>query len=286
MNNNIDFSDFNKITVEHNSRCRKITKHKFTILSILNIIIIIILIIVYINKNKQIEQNNIQLSDIKNKISLKKLAIENIKQQLTKSNNTLSSYKHTEKLISEYNLKKQILDKNSLKNTLIERLNKIGIDSSNVHKNIAKFESMTSTQVKDKCYDSIVYGFNPQKFHQNCDGHALLFLIKTDGNQNIGAYTSSSSIVKENIQEKDSILMNFDNDKYYIYTSDNQVECYTSYSDYNFPLFGDDLIIKNNGYGSTQFPFCYGDKEGNNEYLVNNKYFYIEILEIYKVEAI
>ena len=226
------------------------------------------------------------MSDIKNKISLKKLELENIKQQLTKSNNTLSSYKHMEELISEYNLKKQILEKNSLKNTLLERLNKIGIDSSNVHKNIEKFESMTSTQVKDKCYDSIVYGFNPQKFHQNCDGHALLFLIKTDGNENIGAYTSSSSIVKEDIQEKDSILMNFDNDKYYIYTSDNQVECYTSYSDYNFPLFGDDLIIKNNGYGSTRFPSCYGDKEGNNEYLVNNKYFYIEILEIYKVEAI
>ena len=58
MNNNIDFSDFHKISVDHPSKCRKITKHKFEILAILITIIIIILIIIYmqIKTSKKIKK--------------------------------------------------------------------------------------------------------------------------------------------------------------------------------------------------------------------------------------
>ncbi len=48
----IDISKYSKIEVDPKSRCRKITKYKFQILSIILSIIIIILIIVVAIKSK------------------------------------------------------------------------------------------------------------------------------------------------------------------------------------------------------------------------------------------
>ena len=291
MNNNIDFSDFNKITVGHNSRCRKFTKHKFTILFFLFIIILIILIIVFINKNNQIEEKNKKLSEIKNKIILDNSKLENVQQNLTNSSYNLSYLNNIEDLLSQYiilkdkyDLVKKIDEQKALKVTITERLNNKDIKTSNIQKNVDKFQIITSTQVKQKCYDSIVYGYNPTIFHKNCDGNSLLFLIKTE-DQKLGAYTSTACKEKKNIQEKDSLLINFDSDKYYKYTSNNEEKCKTFYGNFNFPQFGEDLILSIDGYGNSKFPFCYGINEGNEGDFSNYEQFSMNILEIYKVET-
>ena len=110
---------------------------------------------------------------------------------------------------------------------------------------------LTSTQVKQKCYDIFLYRYNPKIFHKNCD-----FLIKTE-DQKIGAYTNTSCKIKKDIQEKDSLLIDFDSDIYYKYNSKNEEKCKTFYGSSNYPQYGEDLIISNDGYVFSNYPFCY-----------------------------
>ena len=69
MNNDIDFSDFNKIEVQHTSKCRKFTKHKFLLFSLLVVIIIVIVVLIFIYKNRNYNKKDSELSNLKESIT-------------------------------------------------------------------------------------------------------------------------------------------------------------------------------------------------------------------------
>lgn len=318
MNSNIDFSDFNKISVEHPSKCRKITKHKFTIFAIILIIIIIILIIVYVNKSKKEKEKAKELNETN--INIKELSdiLEILKYNLTESNNTLNSLidefeeineeinitkskindleEENELLALEMEQKMKELDNLTRISNLIDKINEteqlleiiksrfsnLNIDSSNIQNDVTEFETLTSTSVKDKCYDSIVYGFNVERFYENCKGNPLLLLIKNDKKDKIGGYISDLNEERDSNEEDNSMIMNFDKNKYYNYNSNDKDKCAVFGTSNNFPMFGEDLIIYNEGSAQSNFPICYEAEQ--EDYFVNDKSFYIDILEVYKVE--
>ena len=82
--------------------------------------------------------------------------------------------------------------------------------------NSENFESFTETEILNKCYDSEIYWFHVNKFHENCDGYPLLILIKTKNGAKIGAFTSKSNDGIKHIVDEQSVLINFDKNKYFI----------------------------------------------------------------------
>ena len=327
MNNSIDFSDFNKITVEHNSRCRKFIKHKFTIFNILCIIILIILIIVYINKDNKIKErkeiltneddkeilitqklniltNNLTSSEekktsISNQISLTDtyisknqsyynnllLEIKNLKEQKIPA--LKSQIEDLEEQIEESEITKlqnQIKERTDIKRLIVTRLLDLTKSNSNFNIKFNQFESQTSSEILKRCYDSVVYKFDPEKYHSNCDGGPLLILIKTKSGQNIGAYVTKSIGGNNDLQDEESLLINFDTYKFYSFNKNNAPIEYPIYCNPNsFTRFGEDLIIYNNGKGQSKFPHCYGIGEGNEGDFVEESNFEIDILEVYKL---
>ena len=318
MNNNIDFSDFHKISVDRPSKCRKFTKHKFTIITFLMIILLIIVIIVYSNKKKQqskkekelaqkkndtmgLDSNLADIFDLVNKSRYNYSALEfnyNETKEYKKGNQSEFDilkivngelYSTFNKLKEDYNkvntklnYVNQIREKNDTKNLIIQRLSNKVIEYSNVVNDVKFFENKASVEVKNKCYDSIVYGFNPQRFEENCLGTPLLFLIKTQNEDNIGVYTSKSFQGKLIAGDEDSLLINFDTSQIFNYNSESSDECSIHFNDEKFLKFGKDLTINMDGSGNSEFPTCYGINEGEQIDFVEDE-FIIKILEIYKV---
>ena len=318
MNNNIDFSDFHKISVDRPSKCRKFTKHKFTIITFLMIILLIIIIIVYVNKKKQQSKKEEELAQIKNDTKIldsnlteilnlvnnsrndyntlefyynetkeykkgNESELNNLKVEKEKLNSSFDKLKEDyNKINSKLNYANQIREKKELKNLITQRLNNKGIEYSNVVNDVNFFENKASVQVKNKCYDIIVYGFNPQRFEENCLGTPLLFLIKTQNGDNIGVYTSKSFQGKLIERDEDSLLINFDTSQIFNYNSESSDECSIHFNDENFLKFGKDLTINMDGSGNSEFPTCYGINEGEQIDFVEDE-FNIKILEIYKV---
>ena len=302
MNNNIDFSDFHKISVDHSSKCRKITKHKFEIFSVLTTILIIILIIVYINKNKQNNKKNDELSILKNNITdinailsnlsnrineteIKNISLDNdigqVELDIIKNQTELDKLNKTN---IKLNLIDDILKAIISKKLKSERLNQLQIEDSKIQTDVTNLEDEISMKVKNKCYDSEVYDFTPKMFYNNCigNGNALLFLIKTDDGENIGAYTSQSKNENVNIADEKSMLINFDNNQIYKYNMERKKDCDIIWNKNEFPKFAGDLEI-NNDKGLSLFPYCYGLNEELEDFVKSYK-FNIKILEVYKVE--
>ena len=318
MDNNIDFSDFHKISVDHPSKCRKFTKHKFTIITFLIVILLIIVIIVYANKKKQQNKKEEELTQKKNNVKILDSNLTYILNKVNNSRNDYNTLKFNYNEVKEYkegyrselitlkvenqelnstfyklkenynNLYKkldyanQLREQNKLIILINQRLNNKGIEFSNVVNDVNFFENKASVQVKNKCYDSIVYEFNPKRFEENCLGTPLLFLIKTKDGDNIGIYTSKSFQGKVIAEDVDSVLINFDNSQIFNYNSESSDECSIQYSNGAFLKFGKDLIINTDGSCHSEFPTCYGINEGEQIDFVEDK-FKIEILEIYKV---
>ena len=329
MNNNIDFSDFHKISVDHPTKCRKFTKHRFTILSFLIIILLVIVIIIYVNKNNQIKTKEKELSPLENNVDSLKSNLSIILNLVNNSKNNYTSlelnYTNTIKnkenknseldsvattneqlktkrksVFEEYrelhikldtfkNYEKQIKEKTELIELINERLNNLEIGKSNVVTDVTIFENESSKKVKNKCYDSIVYEFNPEKFYENCLGEGstpLLFLIKTKKGEKIGVYTSTSYEEEYYEEDNESMLINFDKSKifkYYANLLSSNDKCYIYWNSENFPQFAEDLIINSDGSGKSTFPTCYGTSDGEQKDFVQDTEFNIEILEIYKV---
>ena len=136
-------------------------------------------------------------------------------------------------------------------------------------------------KVKNKCFDSEVYGFKPGMFYQNCAGNALLFLIKIKDGEKIGAYTSESKNENGEIRDEKSMLINFDKNKFYKFNIERGENCNIIYNLNDFPKFGGDLEINDNK-GESFFPYCYGFDEEIDDF--GSYYdFTIDILEIFKV---
>ena len=330
MNNNIDFSDFNKEIVVPKSRCRKFSKYKFTFFSLITTIIIIILIIVLIYKNRKISEKESELSetnkilnDLKsnidevirkqkeaeanltsliNGISKNQTEEEKVKleyAQLEKENDKLlytkndllaqkdyisNQINYKLKSLKEDELKEEIEDKKLLLNQIKQRFNYLSIDNTNIELNVDYFQKFTESEILNKCYDSIVYGFHVNRFHENCDGYPLLILIKTKKGNKIGAFTSYSNDGSKNTNDEISCLINIDKNKYFLRNVDKN-DCYVYSNIDEFPKFGNDLVIYRDGHIESKFPECYETNSGiGMKEFIEDKNFEIEIMEIYKLK--
>lgn len=232
--------------------------------------------------------NNIELEILKTKYT----NISNIKDNLNYNKNELFAKKeylinqiiNKQKCLKEDELELEIKEKQNILKKLKERFQDLTIKNSNILLNYEYyeyFENFTKTKIIKKCYDSEVYGFHVNRFHDNCDGYPLLIVIKTKNDKKIGAFTSITNEGIKHIVDEKSILINFDKNNYYLYENNN---CYV-YSDIDqFPRFGNDLIIYRDGHGESKFPECYSmngrsDKEDFIEEIFN-----IDIMEIYAVD--
>lgn len=330
MNNNIDFSDFNKEIIVPKSRCRKFSKYKFTFFSLITTIIIIIFIIVLMYKNREISGKESELSETEKTLNSLKSNIEEIikkqeeaKENLTSLINELSKNQtEVEKVKSEYaelekendkllntkndllaqkdyisnkinykskslkedELKEEIEEKKLLLEKIKQRFEDLSIDNTNIGLNVDNFEKFTETEILDKCYDSVVYGFHVNRFHENCDGYPLLILIKTTKGKKIGAFTSYSNDGNKNVNDEISCLINIDKNKYFLRNIDKS-ECYVYSNIDKFSKFGNDLVIYNDGHVESNFPECYEVNSGDGmKEFIEDKNVEIEIMEIYKLK--
>ena len=249
-------------------------------------------------KINNIENININLlnnlTNIKNEIGSFQLEYDTMKSknfQLLYNKNDLIAHKdfinnkieYIYKCLNEDDLKKELEEKNVLYKKIFQRLNDLSIHNSNIITNLAQFKYLANVDVLNKCYDSIVYGFNINRFHENCDGYPLLILIKTKANEKIGAYTSITNEGIKIIKDDNSMLINFDRNEYFLNDKENE-ECFV-YSHFDeFPQFGNDLVIYRDGKGEAMNNNCYKISGDNNKELMENKKFEIEIMEIYKLK--
>lgn len=331
MNNNIDFSDFNKIEIENKSKCRKFTKNKFALVLILNIIILIIIIIFIIHKENQLNKKKSKLSQTKNTLNKINLNISNLKQKIKEAefnlsniiNNVSKNNTEIEKIKLEYTnlestndkllynkndllaqrdyisnklnnkikslkedeLKDEIEEKKLLIQKIKQRFNDLSISNTNILIKTDYFEKFTESEILTKCYDSVVYGFHVNIFHENCDGYPLLILIKTKNGKNIGAFTSQPNDGIKNITDELSALINIDKNKYFLTKLDKKKNCYVYCNIDEFPRFGNDLIIYRDGHGESNFPDCYDiTLETEKREFIEDKKFDIDIMEIYRLK--
>ena len=78
-------------------------------------------------------------------------------------------------------------------------------------------------------------------------------------------------------------FINFNKNVFFLNNIKNK-DCYV-YSHFDeFPKFGNDLIIYRDGKGEIIGNNCYKNNENINEYLLDEKKFEIDIMEVYKLK--
>ena len=243
-----------------------------------------------ISKNhliNNISYTNNEISNIKHEYDIMKSSYNNLiynKNDLIAHKEFINNKKdYIQKCLKEEYLKSEMLEKNFLYQKMFQRFSDLSINNSNIIKDLSQFKLLTNSEILTKCYDSVVYDFNINRFHENCDGYPLLILIKTKTGQKIGAYTSMTNDGIKKIYDEKSMLINFDKNEYFLNDNNNE-ECYV-YSHFDeFPKFGNDLIIHANGTGEISQNFCYKIKGDNSKKLSEEKKFEIEIMEIYRIK--
>ena len=246
--------------------------------------------------NKKISKNDLinnisftnnEISNIQSEYDMKKAAY----YQLLYNKNDLLAHQefinnkieNFQKFSKEEDLKLEIFQKNFLYQKMLQRFDDLSINNSNIITDLSEFKLLTNSEILSKCYDSIVYDFNINRFHENCDGYPLLILIKTEKSEKIGAFTSITNEGIKKINDEKSMLINFNQNEYFLIDKNNE-ECYV-YSHFDeFPKFGNDLIIHTNGTGEILTNNCYKINDDNNKNLLDEKKFGIEIMEIYKIK--
>ena len=178
----------------------------------------------------------------------------------------------------------EILANENLYQKIKQRLNNLSINNSNIVTNLDEFKSLTKAEIKNKCYDSIVYDFNINKFHDNCDGYPLLILIKSKSGEKIGAFTSITNEGIKNATDEKSMLINFDKNEYFFNDNESK-DCFVYSHIDEFPKFGKDFAIHRDGRGEILGNNCYKINENNNKYLMEEKKFEIDIMEVYKLKV-
>ena len=246
--------------------------------------------------NEKISKNNLinnisftnnEISNIQSEYDMKKAAY----YQLLYNKNDLLAHQefinnkieNFQKFSKEEDLKLEIFQKNFLYQKMLQRFDDLSINNSNIITDLSEFKLLTNSEILTKCYDSIVYDFNINRFHEYCDGYPLLILIKTETSEKIGAFTSITNEGIKKINDEKSMLINFNQNEYFLIDKNNE-ECYV-YSHFDeFPKFGNDLIIHTNGTGEILTNNCYKINDDNNKNLLDEKKFGIEIMEIYKIK--
>ena len=222
------------------------------------------------SEHDYLQKTNFQLLYNKNDLQAQKDYINN-------------KIEYIKKFSKEENLEFEINIKNFLYKAMLQRLNNLSLNNSNIITNLDQFQTLTNTEIKNKCYDSGIYEFNINKFHENCDGYPLLILIKMHNGEKIGAFTSITNEGIKNVTDEKSLLINFDKNEYFTLDKENK-ECFV-YSHFDkFPKFGNDLTIYQNGKGIYLGNKCYKLNGENNKILIEEKDFEIDYMEVYKVK--
>ena len=246
--------------------------------------------------NKKISKNDLinnisftnnEISNIQSEYDMKKAAyfqlLYNKNDLLAHQEFINNKIENFQKFSKEEDLKLEIFQKNFLYQKMLQRFDDLSINNSNIITDLSEFKLLTNSEILTKCYDSIVYDFNINRFHENCDGYPLLILIKTETSEKIGAFTSLTNEGIKKINDEKSMLINFNQNEYFLIDKNNE-ECYV-YSHFDeFPKFGNDLIIHTNGTGEILTNNCYKINDDNNKNLLDEKKFGIEIMEIYKIK--
>ena len=243
-----------------------------------------------ISKNDLINNisfTNNEISNIQSEYDMKKTAyfklLYNKNDLLAHQEFINNKIENIKKFSKEEDLKLEIFQKKFLCQKMLQRFDDLSINNSNIITDLSEFKLLTNSEILTKCYDSIVYDFSVNRFHENCDGYPLLILIKTEASEKIGAFTSITNEGKKKINDEKSMLINFNQNEYF-FLDKNNVECYV-YSHFDeFPRFGKDLIIHSNGTGEILTNNCYKINDNNNKNLLDEKKFGIEIMEIYKIK--
>ena len=166
---------------------------------------------------------------------------------------------------------------------MLQRFDDLSIQNSKIITDLSQFKLLTNSEILGKCYDSIVYDFNINRFHENCDGYPLLILIKSKSGEKIGAFTSITNEGIKNITDEKSMLINFEKNEYFFNNRENK-DCFV-YSHFDeFPKFGKDLVIYRDGKGEVLGNNCYINSGDSNKYLMEEKKFEIDIMEVYKLK--
>ena len=172
--------------------------------------------------NKKISKNDLinnisftnnEISNIQSEYDMKKAAY----YQLLYNKNDLLAHQefinnkieNFQKFSKEEDLKLEIFQKNFLYQKMLQRFDDLSINNSNIITDLSEFKLLTNSEILSKCYDSIVYDFNINRFHENCDGYPLLILIKTEKSEKIGAFTSITNEGIKKINDEKSMLINF-----------------------------------------------------------------------------
>ena len=277
--------EYNKKSIELSKTIKELNEIKLNLSSIKNKTTVAESTLESINNKISINTTETQ------KIIAEYTNLENKRDRLKYNKNDLLALKeyienqiiYKKKSLNEDDLKLEIQKKQQLLKNLKRRFEDLSISNSNILINYEYFESFTETEILNKCYDSEVYGFHVNKFHENCDGYPLLILIKTKNGEKIGAFTSKSNDGIRNVIDEQSVLINFDKNKYFMNNLNENNKCFV-YCDVNeFPRFGNDLIIYRNGIGESNFPECYDIIGENVDGEFIGKKFNIDIMEIYAV---
>jgi low affinity Fe/Cu permease len=252
-----------------------------------------------IKKQKEAKAN---LTSLINDLSKNQTEVEKVKSEyaeLEKENDKLlytkndllaqkdyisNQINYKSKSLKDDELKEEIENKKLLLKQINQRFEDLSIDNTNIELNVDNFQKFTESEILNKCFDSIVYGFHVNRFHENCDGYPLLILIKTKKGQKIGAFTSYSNDGNKNVNDEISCLINIDKNKYFLRNIDKK-DCYVYSNIDEFPKFGNDLVIYRDGQVESNFPECYETNSGAGmKEFIEDKSFEIEIMEIYKLK--
>ena len=251
------------------------------------------------NKTNEAEYN---LTLLKNELSITNIELDKIKTEFTNIENINDNLKYNkndllakkeylinkiaykQKCLKEDELKIEIQEKQNILKKLKQRFEDLTIKNSKIFIDYEFFENFTKTEIVKKCYDSEIYGFHINRFHDNCDGYALLILLKTKNGKKIGAFTSITNEGIKNIVDEKYILINFDKNKYFLYNKSENNQCYV-YSDIDqFPRFGNDLIIYRDGHGESKYPECYSYNGKSDKEDFSKENFNIDIIEVDTVD--
>ena len=249
----------------------------------------------------QTEVSNYTLNSMINELSNKQKLKDKIKDDYKELKNQKDKLKYNrndllgkqEYIINQINYKKKILKEELVKNEIQEKknliqkmkkkLNDLSINNSAFKINVEYFESITNTKILNRCYDSEIYGFHINKFHDNCDGYALLILMQTKNDQKIGAFISESIDGTKEIYDEKSLIIDLDKNEYFFHNL--KKECFIYFDIDEFPRLGNDLIIFRDGYIEYKSFECYNNKENiERKTVIDENKIAIDTIEVYKVK--
>ena len=139
-------------------------------------------------------------------------------------------------------------------------------------------ESKLHGKIIKICYDGPQFRFHQKELYDRCFHNPMLIILTTDNNEHIAAYADVEDTNENNF------ISNLDRRK--TWRSELKVRIFGS-DEEKLLYFGNDLVIKSDGSGYSDFPQCFGDrgKDRIEDFLMNIR-FLVYGLEVFTVQKI